>query len=585
MKDAEKSAFLRFLLPALVAGRRALRGNLGTVCLLILGVVLLLLVALGRHDTSGPLATTRSITSSLPAVANMTADALTEATADSPDNAAADTALFAGCEPANRGGFDGHLLYRCVFNYTRQREYSLLDAAVAKRFAAEFEHKHDQDGMLDSEDGTKKAIAEMLASLNQPHTRFLDVNEFQKLLNRMQGTLSGVGAYVMQKGVESRIKAAGVNPTQGQLLAAQIITPVSGVYFWPAPLPGGPADRAGVRSGDRILKIGGEPVEGHTFSEVSQLLQGESGSQVQVVVERKSGGNTSQLSLQITRAAVTVPMVQTADLDSSAPGTMASLTLTAFASKDLHITFAQSIFRLCTGISLPVNAGGGIDFPADYDPETGCKLKGLVLDFRNDGGGRVDFATIIPQLLIDHGPLVSTFERHGNQMVETKLVLEPNTLVTETFIDGELKSATGADRYMNLLPRNLPIVVLINERSASASEMVAGLLQRHGATIVGTPSYGKEVGQAVIPLAFGTALKTTVLKFKPGDEELGAAIMPDVEVEQSTAYLDDPMSARDAQLTRAVEVIRNRIAQASTASKRADQLRQQHKERDARAAL
>ncbi|MBS2005316.1 MAG: PDZ domain-containing protein, partial [Cyanobacteria bacterium SZAS LIN-5] len=534
-----------------------LRGNLGTVCLLILGVILLLMVAFGRHGTSGLVATTGSTTSSLPAVANMTADA----TADSPDNATADTALFAGCEPANRGSFDGHTLYRCVFNYTRQREYSLIDAAVAKKFAAEFEHKYDQDGMLDSEDGTNKAIAEMLASLNQPHTRFLDVNEFQKLRNRMQGTLSGVGAYVMQKGVESRIKAAGVNPTPGQLLAAQIVTPVSGVYFWPAPLPGGPADRAGVRSGDHILKIGGEPVEGHTFAEVSQLLQGESGSQVQVVVERKSGGNTSQLSLQITRAAVTVPMVQTDDLDNSAPGTIASLTLKAFASKDLHITFAQSIFRLCTGISLPVNAGGGIDFPTDYDPETGCKLKGLVLDFRNDGGGRVDFATIIPQLLIDHGPLVSTLERHGNQMVETKLVLEPNTLVTETFIDGELKSATGADRYMNLLPRNLPIVVLINERSASASEMVAGLLQRHGATIVGTPSYGKEVGQAVIPLAFGTALKTTVLKFKPGDEELGAAIMPDVEVEQSTAYLDDPMTARDAQLTRAVEVLRNRIAQ------------------------
>lgn len=575
MKDAEKGAFLRFLLPALVAGRRGLLGNLGTVCLLILGVTLLLVVAFGRHGTIGAPATASSTTT----------DVRANAVADYSANAAADAFMFVGCEPGNTGTFDGHLLYRCVFNYIRQREYSLVDANLAKKFAAEFEHKHDQDGKLDSEAGTKEAVAEMLASLNQPHTRFLDVNEFQKLLNRMQGTLSGVGAYVMQKGVESRIRAAGVNPTLEQLQAAQTVTTASGVYFWPAPLPGGPADRAGVRSGDRILKIGGEPVQGHTFSEVSQLLQGESGSQVQVVVERKSGGNTDQLSLQITRAAVAVPMVQTDDLDSSAPGTIASLTLRAFASKDLHITFAQSIFRLCTGITLPVNARGGIDFPSDYDPETGCKLKGLVLDFRNDGGGRVDFATIIPQLLIDHGPLVSTFERHGGQIVETKLVLEPNTLVTETFIDGELKSATGADRYMSLLPRDLPIAVLINERSASASEMLAGLLQRHGATIVGTPSYGKEVGQAVIPLAFGNALKTTVLKFKPGDEELGAAIMPDVEVEQSIAYLDDPMSARDVQLARAVEVIRNRIALAATASKRAEQLRQQHKERDARAAL
>jgi carboxyl-terminal processing protease len=491
-----------------------------------------------------------------------------------------DAALFAGCGPDNHGAFDGPFLYRCVFNYARKRELSLLDADAAQAFTR-FEHKHDHDGMLDREQSTKIAIVEMLASLKQPHTKFLDVRDYQELRNHMDATLSGVGAYVMQKGVNSKLTALGSDPTKVQLREAQLITSATAIYFWPAPLAGGPADKAGVQIGDRILKVGDQDVEGRTLFEVSQSLLGESGTQVSVVVERKSSGRTSELTLHITRAAVAVPMVETEDLDADAPGTIASVKIRGFVSKDLPITVAQSIYKLCTGVELARTAGGGIEF-GNYNPKTDCKLKGLVLDFRNDGGGRVDFATMIPQLLIDHGPLVSTFERRGDHIVETKLVLELNTVVTETFVDGELKSAKGADRFMSLLPPDLPIAVLINDHSASASEMLAGLLQRHGATVVGTPSYGKEVGQELIPLAFGTAFKTTILKFKPGDEELGAAIMPNVEIEQSPEYLDDPMSARDQQMQKAVEVVHGLIAETAQNANRAAMLRQKHSARDAR---
>ncbi len=490
--------------------------------------------------------------------------------------------LFAGCGPENQKPFDGKLLYKCVFNHAQTREFSLIDAKAHQNFVDTYEHKHDHDGVLENEDQAKRAIVEMVASLHQPHTQFLDQEEFINLRNGMNATLSGVGAYVMQTGVESRLKALGDNPTKQQVREATKISADTPAYFWPAPLDGGPAALAGIKGGDRFKMIGPKPVDGLTLYEASKALQGAAGSKVHVVVERDNGQGMVEVSLEITRATVAVPLITTENLDGVAPASIAALKIAAFASGDLHINAGQTVFKLCTGVHLPLNKDKGIDFPANYDPDRDCKLKGLVLDFRNDGGGRVDYATKIPQLLIDHGPIVSTFERKGDQIVETKLVLEPNTLVTETFVNGELTSAKGSDRYMSLLPKGLPMVVLINGHSASASEMVARMLQINGAVVVGTSSYGKKVGQELIPLAFGTAFKTTILEFKPGDEDMGAAVIPDVEVEQSTAYLDDPRTAEDVQMTAAVAEIHKMIASAPVKAARQQQLYQQHANRDER---
>jgi C-terminal processing protease CtpA/Prc len=107
-----------------------------------------------------------------------------------------------------------------------------------------------------------------------------------------------------------------------------------------------------------------------------------------------------------------------------------------------------------------------------------------------------------------------------------------------------------------VLPDNIPVVVMINENSASASELMSASLQKNGlATIVGTPSYGKEVGQSVNPLDFGTGVKITTFRFLPAGSDLGVAVLPDFEVSQSTAYLNDPLSAPNLVLSKAQEVL------------------------------
>lgn len=103
---------------------------------------------------------------------------------------------------------------------------------------------------------------------------------------------------------------------------------------------------------------------------------------------------------------------------------------------------------------------------------------------------------------------------------------------------------------------DIPIAVLINEKSASSSEILAGMLRANDlAVLVGKPSYGKEVGQAFTPIDFGAAVKITTLRFLPGGVPLGVALIPDFEVEQSDAYLDNPTVGPDNQLAKAIEVL------------------------------
>lgn len=488
--------------------------------------------------------------------------------------------LFKGCDKGNNGPFDGKLLYHCVYNLARLREYVLVDSKERQDFAR-WEHKHDNDGVLEDKEQALKAIQEMVTSLHQMHTDFLDPAEFAVWKNASEATLDGIGAGVVQIGVESKVRSLGDDPKPDLLKEALRVTADTPVYFYPEPIAGMPASLSGVKVGDRLKEVDGQPVLGLTLTEVLKRVQGKPGTQVSILVERKDGNGSTEVQLNVTRGKVNVPLVKAQTTTDNGGGKIAELTLAAFQSKDLHINIGQTLFKLCTGTLLTPNAAGGIDFPPQYDPDQGdCHLSGMIIDLRNDGGGRVDFATMIPQLLLDHGPLVSTFERKGDQIVETKLELEPNTLVKETFVDGELKSAIGSDRFMRLVPSDLPIVVLINGHSASASEMLAGLLKRHGALIVGTPSYGKEVGQQLMPLAFGTAFKPTVLKFKPGDESLGAAVMPDVEIEQSVAYLDDPMTQPDVQLEKARQVLSEQIAHLAKMADRQKAVYAEHAKRD-----
>jgi carboxyl-terminal processing protease len=218
---------------------------------------------------------------------------------------------------------------------------------------------------------------------------------------------------------------------------------------------GGPADLAGIRSGDRIVAIDGRPTAGRREAEIVRQLRGPVRSTVDVMVSRSG----SEQSFRVVRTLIVLP------------------TVTMTRRGDIAV-FRISSFNQNTTKEL-------VQYLAAASPEGGSRLRGVVLDLRGDPGGLLDQAVSLADVFISGGPIVATTGRHPASR--------------------QLFEAVGD----SLAPR-LPIVVLINGGSASASEVVAAALQDSGrAVVVGSSSYGKGSVQTVIRLPNGGELTLT----------------------------------------------------------------------------
>lgn len=489
--------------------------------------------------------------------------------------------LLKGCTDANTGQFDGKLLYGCVFNISQLMDLALIDGKKRSEWKAIWEHKHDNDGMLNQPETAVKAINEMVHSLGELHTTFFSQKQLKAFTESFLGTMNGIGAPVYQLGTGSVLQQLGLSEDKAAWEAASKIGQGREVIFWPGPIPGTPAEKAGIQKGDQIVAIDDKPVAGMNLDQVVALIRGEPsavGTNVKINVKRGTGMFAKDVALSVTRQQLDVPMLTSSVMD----GDFGYWKLTQFGSKKLHITFAQAIGMLCTGKEFPSDGNGGITF-GDYDADRDCHLQGGILDFRANPGGDLKWAEIIPQFFMDHGPLITTLNRNGDEIMEERIVLEPDFLLTEHVANGVTLNAKSDNRYPVLFPKDKPLVVLIDEHSASASEIVAGLLQvNKRAIIVGEPSFGKEVGQQLMPLAFGTGFKPTTFRFKPGGEDLGVAVIPDVPYKQSLAYVDDPRGAHDEQLEKAFEVLRNFNKEALHRKAIAETVKERNAARDAR---
>lgn len=254
------------------------------------------------------------------------------------------------------------------------------------------------------------------------------------------------------------------------------------------PIDDTPAQRAGIKSGDLIVTLDGDAVMGMNLSDAVDRMRGEPGSEITLEIRRKN--EKELLTFTLARAEIKVASVRTETLS----GGIGYIRITQFQEK--------------TGpeLNAAINKWTEADKP----------LNGLILDLRNNPGGVLDAAVEVVDVFIDNGLIVYTEGRAMNS--------ELRFSATEQTAAGEL-----------------PVVVLINGGSASASEIVAGALQDHQrAVIVGTRSFGKGSVQSVLPITSDKAIKlTTARYFTPNGRSIQAqGIEPDILVEQSevTAY-------------------------------------------------
>jgi carboxyl-terminal processing protease len=301
----------------------------------------------------------------------------------------------------------------------------------------------------------ENAINGMLAALD-PHSSYMNPKVYKDMQVQTRGEFGGLGIEVTME--NSVIK---------------VVSPIDDT----------PASKAGVQSGDLIFALDGEPVQGLTLQEAVEKMRGKVGTSIKISIRRANVKDPIDLSL--TRETIKVKATRF-----RLEGDVGYIRVTSFTEQA---------------------TSGVLDAVEKIKKEAGPKLKGYVLDLRNNPGGLLDQAISMVDAFLDKGEIVSVKARKAE--------------------DVQRWNAKAGD-----VTGGLPIVVLMNGGSASASEIVAGALQDHRrAIILGTRSFGKGSVQTIMQVTGGGAIRlTTALYFTPSGRSIQKeGIKPDIEVEQA----------------------------------------------------
>jgi len=300
------------------------------------------------------------------------------------------------------------------------------------------------------------AIHGMLSKLD-PHSAYLDSASYREMRIGTEGQFGGLGIEVTME---------------------------NGFVKVVAPIEDTPAARAGIKTGDLIVKLDEKPVKGMTLSDAVKIMRGKVGSKITLLVVREGFDKPKEFTL--TRAVIKILSVKHRLLE---PG-YGYVRVTQFQ--------ANSAKNMISAITKLKSKNRG-------------KLKGMILDLRNNPGGVLPAAVAITDAFITSGLIVYTEGR--SEDAKLKYTATPSDI-----LDG------------------IPMVVLVNGGSASASEIVAGALQDHKrAVILGTKTFGKGSVQTILPMSGGTALKlTTARYYTPKGRSIQAkGIVPDIIVEEA----------------------------------------------------
>jgi carboxyl-terminal processing protease len=320
---------------------------------------------------------------------------------------------------------------------------------VFERVRADYVESPDDSALIES------AIDGMLASLD-PHSSYLSAKDFKDMQVQTSGKFGGLGIEVtMEEGI------------------IKVVSPIDDT----------PAARAGILGGDLIIALDGETVQGLNLNQAVDKMRGAINTPITLTIKRESV--EKPFDVRLVRDVITIHSVRSRE-----EGDIGYIRIT---------TFNEQTFD---GLKEAID-----DIDADIGRD---KVKGFVVDLRNNPGGLLDQAIAVSDAFLDRGEIVSTRGRHAE---ETRR-----------------HNAHSGD-----LAEGKPVIVLVNGGSASASEIVAGALQDHGrATIVGTRSFGKGSVQTIIPLGSNGALRlTTARYYTPSGRSIQAkGIDPDIQVIQ-----------------------------------------------------
>ncbi len=334
---------------------------------------------------------------------------------------------------------------------------------------------------IKTEEDAYIAINTMLASLNDPYSRFLSKNEFEE-----QNTT-----------IDSKIYGIGVN-----------IVSVSGKIRVMSVIKGAPADAAGLRAGDMILKINGNEVSGDNLIQASNYIKGSLNSIVEVEILREN----KKIIKKVRRAEIKIKTVESEIIDKK----IGYIRITSFISSNTPVEFIDALNKL-------------------RDTEA------LILDLRGNTGGLFQNAVFVANMFLNSGEIVRVIGRDGKG------------------------GAYNAENKEYIYDK--PLVVLVDGESASASEIVSSALKDNKrALIVGTKTYGKGVVQKIYSMPNNTGLNLTIARYlTPNGEDINKkGIEPNYSIEITR---DDFEKNNDSQLNFAKNILQNELKRSTIAEK------------------
>ena len=333
----------------------------------------------------------------------------------------------------------------------------------------------------DSDEATYGAVRGALSTLGDPYTIFVEPVDREEERERLRGNFGGIGAVV-------------VRDEEGNLVLE--------------PIPGNPAEAAGILSGDILLKVDGSPISAEmTVSEIADVIRGEEGTEV--ILEILHPGDDEPVEVTIVRAAILLPSVTYRVLEEEP--TIGYVMLSRFS--------AESAGEVESALEDLLDQG----------------VEQVILDLRHNGGGLLNAAVDVSDLFLDEGPILFQISRDEDER--------------------EFNSSNDT------LAPSQPLAVLVNGGTASAAEIVAGALSdRDRATLIGETTFGKGSVQLVYDLSDGSSVHVTSARwYTPARRELDQnGLEPDIAVELTQEAID---AGRDETLQRAIEYLQSLAAQ------------------------
>lgn len=358
-----------------------------------------------------------------------------------------------------------------ISNQEKPRQFELLDEIweiLSKDYVDESAIDPDKLG--------RGAIDGVVQALADPHTSYIDKEQYAIEQTGIRGSYEGIGAHVSMQ---------------------------DGLVVIVAPIAGSPAESAGIRAGDRILEINGESTKGLNLADVVAKIKGPRGTAVKLTLGRDGEG--SDVLIEITRAEIKTGSVFTQMLDDGVA----------------HIRISQ--FSQRTGTELK-------DALKDVKSKG---AQGLILDLRNNPGGLLDTTVESASQFLDKGVVAYQVNRRGERE------------------KWEVRSGGQA--------LEMPMVILVNQGSASGSEVLTGALQDRGrATVIGTKTFGKGSVNHIRELSDGSAFYVTIARWLTPNGRLieGQGLEPDITVPFTE---EDAQAQRDPQFDKALEVLKSKM--------------------------